>query len=116
MESSILSNIHLSYPICDSNNELDETMIEVFGQNDKKNIWRSQDEAFQHNTIPTVKHSGARGTGALHKVDDHYSVGRVVVLQFKSCVFHSIFLVTHVDVPLGKEVNLKCPTNLLMEV
>ncbi|MEQ2262243.1 hypothetical protein XENORESO_002519 [Xenotaenia resolanae] len=40
------------------------------------------------------------------------SVGRVVVLQFESSGFSFSFLLPHVDVPLGKALNLTLPTDL----
>lgn len=44
------------------------------------------------------------------------SVGRVVFLWSGGCRFNSRFLLQHVNVPLGKALNLKMPTDLHISV
>ncbi|KAK5599372.1 hypothetical protein CRENBAI_022097 [Crenichthys baileyi] len=44
------------------------------------------------------------------------SVGRVVILSSESCGMDSSFFLPHVDVPLGKALNLKLPTDLRIGV
>ena len=44
--------------------------LELLGHNDHRYVWRKKEEACNlKNTIPTMKHGGASGTGALHKID-----------------------------------------------
>jgi hypothetical protein len=63
-------------------------IIELFGHNDHRYIWRKKGDACKpKNTIPTVKHRGgslmlwgcfaAGGTDALHKIDANMRKGKL---------------------------------------